>query len=368
MWVATPCAARQWLARSLRAMCRRVGGEPCEGSVYKRRARAPVVHGPMKGSGLGDSFVMYEIGTLRSPFPHRAGTPRQGMLAPSARSCLELHKSQIPAEALDQLDGFSHVWVIFRFHINVGRSKRRAGFAAKVMPPRAGVRVGVFSTRSPHRPNPIGLSLARIDRVDCDRRHVWLNGLDLVDGTPVYDIKPYIPLDSLSLSPISSLSSCAFTQAPSPERNVVVPAWVTATSDTIAVSWTDSAAAKALAVVAAGYLAPLYPSADDATDVMAAVVEVVAQDPRAIHHGRGTATKHPYGLSFSQLRIYFEVRSDRTASIVDAELDPGDPTAPAGTYQHSLAQTRAAECESILSCKSKWNIRCLGNCVTMQID
>ena len=60
--------------------------------------------------------------------------------------------------------------------------------------------MGVFSTRSPHRPNPVGLSLAVIERVDTKARHVWLNGLDLVDGTPVYDIKPYIPWDSLPLS------------------------------------------------------------------------------------------------------------------------------------------------------------------------
>ena len=124
--------------------------------------------GIMKEEEIGAPFVMEEIGTVRSAFPHRAGTPRQGTLAPHARSCLELHKTKIQADALDKLDGFSHVWVIFRFHINVDPTKKRARelaagskvrtFSSKVKPPRAGYKVGVFSTRSPHRPNPVGAS------------------------------------------------------------------------------------------------------------------------------------------------------------------------------------------------------------------
>jgi len=93
--------------------------------------------------------------------------------------------------ALEGLDGFSHLWVIFRFHINVDSGKKRSKeggqkgtrFAAKVTPPRAeGVKVGVFSTRSPHRPNPIGLSLCKLEHIDIKNRTLHLLGLDLVDG------------------------------------------------------------------------------------------------------------------------------------------------------------------------------------------
>ncbi|XP_037046481.1 tRNA (adenine(37)-N6)-methyltransferase [Bradysia coprophila] len=91
-----------------------------------------------------------------------------------------------PEHSLDGLSSFSHLWIIYHFHRNESHCK------AKVAPPRlGGSRVGVFSTRSPHRPCPIGLSLVEIDKVD--DRFVYFYGTDMVDGTPVLDIKPYIP-------------------------------------------------------------------------------------------------------------------------------------------------------------------------------
>ena len=92
-----------------------------------------------------------------------------------------------PERRADGLAGFSHVWVIFLFHKN-----KNAAVKPKVAPPKLdGARVGVFSTRAPYRPNPIGLSLARLDRVDGDT--LYFSGLDLIDGTPVLDVKPHIP-------------------------------------------------------------------------------------------------------------------------------------------------------------------------------
>ena len=160
--------------------------------------------GPMAGPPV---FQMEEIGVISSSFPHRAGTPRQGTLAPHARSHLVLH-STVAAATLEGLEGYSHCWVVFRFHINVESGKNRTGdadtankgtrYAAKVKPPRAGGRrVGIFSTRSPHRPNPVGLSLCLVERVDPKTNTLQLLGLDLVDGTPVYDVKPYIPWNSV---------------------------------------------------------------------------------------------------------------------------------------------------------------------------
>lgn len=91
------------------------------------------------------------------------------------------------SEALEGLGGFTHLWVVFVFHQNTNK-----GFKAKVHPPRlAGEKAGVFATRSPHRPNPIGLSVVKIEKIE--GTNVFVSGIDLVDGTPVLDLKPYIP-------------------------------------------------------------------------------------------------------------------------------------------------------------------------------
>ena len=91
------------------------------------------------------------------------------------------------AEALDGLEGFTHVWIVFVFHKN---KNRRA--LTKVKPPRLeGRKAGVFATRTPHRPNPIGLSAVRLERIHGN--NIYLSGVDFVDGTPVLDLKPYVP-------------------------------------------------------------------------------------------------------------------------------------------------------------------------------
>lgn len=135
-------------------------------------------------------FTFQPIGRLESPFREKFGVPRQSQLVPAARSVLKLD----PAcrEALTDLEGFSHVWVIFVFHAHVD-----AGWNPLVRPPRLGgtAKTGVFSTRAPHRPNPIGLSVVRLEAVDrnADPPTVTLSGGDFVDGTPVLDLKPYVP-------------------------------------------------------------------------------------------------------------------------------------------------------------------------------
>jgi tRNA-Thr(GGU) m(6)t(6)A37 methyltransferase TsaA len=92
-----------------------------------------------------------------------------------------------PELSLQGLNGFSHIWVIFLFH-----KAQHKNYRPKVQPPRLeGGRVGVFASRSPHRPNPIGLSL--LELVEVNRSGVWVKGVDLIDGTPVLDIKPYLP-------------------------------------------------------------------------------------------------------------------------------------------------------------------------------
>lgn len=142
-------------------------------------------------------FTFSPIGIIHSPFKEKFGVPRQPGIAPAARAKLELLPPYDRDEALEGLAGFSHVWIVFVFHATADQ-----GWSPTVRPPRLGgnVRVGVFASRSTFRPNPIGLSvveLAGFDRED-GRLVLHLRGADLIDGTPVLDIKPYVPyVDSI---------------------------------------------------------------------------------------------------------------------------------------------------------------------------
>jgi len=137
-----------------------------------------------------DSGYTYQpIGHVKSIFESKNGTLRQSGLSQFARASLTVNKTIFtnPEHSLENLSEFSHIWVVWVFHLNQSSSVK-----AKVSPPRlGGERVGVFSTRSPHRPANIGLTLAKLERVEGET--VYMSGVDLVDGTPVLDIKPYIP-------------------------------------------------------------------------------------------------------------------------------------------------------------------------------
>ncbi|XP_022455958.1 tRNA (adenine(37)-N6)-methyltransferase isoform X1 [Delphinapterus leucas] len=128
------------------------------------------------------------IGYLESCFSAKNGTPRQPSICSHSRACLRIRKSIFnnPEHSLMGLEQFSHVWILFVFHKNGHLSCK-----AKVQPPRLnGVKTGVFSTRSPHRPNAIGLTLAKLEKVEGGA--IYLSGIDMIHGTPVLDIKPYI--------------------------------------------------------------------------------------------------------------------------------------------------------------------------------
>ncbi|MCB1622657.1 MAG: tRNA (N6-threonylcarbamoyladenosine(37)-N6)-methyltransferase TrmO [Thiothrix sp.] len=138
------------------------------------------------------------LGYVSSCYRERFGIPRQPGLVTEARAILTLLPAYSGAELVRGLDGFSHVWLIFRFH-----ATETQGWHPTVRPPRLGgqVRVGVFASRSMFRPNPLGLSVVRLDKVESGggMTRLHLSGADLLDGTPVLDIKPYLPYaDSLS--------------------------------------------------------------------------------------------------------------------------------------------------------------------------
>ena len=135
-----------------------------------------------------DPWHFEAIGTLESPFRQKFGIPRQPGLAPVSAT-LRLHPPHDRPEALRGLDGFSHLWLLFVFH-----GHRPSGHTT-VRPPRLGgrERLGVFATRSSHRPNPIGLSAVRLLEIDAASGRLHLEGADLLHGTPILDIKPYVP-------------------------------------------------------------------------------------------------------------------------------------------------------------------------------
>ncbi|MFU0923436.1 tRNA (N6-threonylcarbamoyladenosine(37)-N6)-methyltransferase TrmO [Kluyvera sichuanensis] len=137
-------------------------------------------------------FVFEQIGVIRSPYKEKFAVPRQPGLVKSCSGELHLLPPYNQADAVRGLEAFSHLWVLFVFHQTM-----EGGWRPTVRPPRLGgnARMGVFATRSTFRPNPIGMSLVELRGVRCQKEHVILElgGLDLVDGTPVVDIKPYLP-------------------------------------------------------------------------------------------------------------------------------------------------------------------------------
>ncbi|XP_005998485.1 tRNA (adenine(37)-N6)-methyltransferase isoform X2 [Latimeria chalumnae] len=135
------------------------------------------------------NLLTVPIGYIDSCFSAKNGTPRQPTVCSLSRARLKIDKTVFnnPEHSLLGLEQFSHVWIIFVFHKNGHLS-----YKAKVKPPRLnGVKTGVLSTRSPHRPNAIGLTLAKLESIEGDTLH--LSGIDTIQGTPVLDVKPYIP-------------------------------------------------------------------------------------------------------------------------------------------------------------------------------
>ena len=138
------------------------------------------------------NFNFPAIGIIHSCFKEKFGIPRQPGLAPLATAQLELLPPYNDRDALDGLEACSHIWVQFVFHAN-----KREEWKPKVKPPRLGGNksLGVFATRSPTRPAPIGLSVVKLEGIEEVDSRLFLNlsGIDLLHGTPVLDIKPYVP-------------------------------------------------------------------------------------------------------------------------------------------------------------------------------
>ncbi|HAN46056.1 MAG TPA: tRNA (N6-threonylcarbamoyladenosine(37)-N6)-methyltransferase TrmO [Cyanobacteria bacterium UBA8156] len=137
-----------------------------------------------------ETVVLRPIGVARTPYQERHGTPRQAILgteAPDyqpAAAYIELLPAVVPPQALQDLAGFSHIWAIAWLHLN------RDWKPTVILPRGPRQPRGTLATRAPHRPNPLGLSALRLERIEGLR--LYVQGIDLLDGTPILDIKPYV--------------------------------------------------------------------------------------------------------------------------------------------------------------------------------
>lgn len=257
----------------------------------QRKARIEVVTESER-----NGYRFRAIAHIESPFPDRRGTPRQPTLVTSSRGCIVFDRTQIQYEHYQELSQFSHVWVLFVFHENtngdiavsvdkeiIGSTLKHKGVRsspAKIAPPRLqGKRVGCLSTRSPHRPNPLGLSVCRVLRVD--ERGIEISCVDMVDGTPVLDVKPYIPYDIIpSNLPLPMQSSVG------EDQYLRVPEWVYEADIPLRSVRFEAAALDSLrAVVSSGGMKMGY-SEEEAVQLIS---QVLRQDIRSLKQGRGTS-------------------------------------------------------------------------------
>ncbi|MBD8597999.1 tRNA (N6-threonylcarbamoyladenosine(37)-N6)-methyltransferase TrmO [Pseudomonas sp. CFBP 8772] len=153
---------------------------------------------------MTQAYSVSPIGFMRSCFKEKFAIPRQPQLAPAARGVLELIAPFDQGDAVQGLEQVSHVWLLFLFHQALEDKPR-----LKVRPPRLGGNqsMGVFATRATHRPNGIGQSVVKLDKVEAGR--LWLSGIDLLDGTPVLDVKPYVPYADVIADARNSMAAAA---------------------------------------------------------------------------------------------------------------------------------------------------------------
>ena len=211
------------------------------------------------------------IAYIHTEFSEKFGVPRQSGLAGSLRGTVVFTPEYRNADAVRGLEGFSHLWLIWGFSAN-----RHDEWQPTVRPPRLGGndRMGVFATRSPYRPNQLGLSCVEIEAIDfksADAPLIYVRGADLMDGTPIYDIKPYIKYADSRPQAV-----CGYVDALQERR--------------LTVDFPDSMASVL---------------ADRA--VCEALVETLSLDPRPSYH---SDPEREYGLSFAGFNVRFKVCDD----------------------------------------------------------
>ena len=213
---------------------------------------------------------MKVIARIQSAFPEKFGIPRQSGLVEQLSAKIVFEPEYRSPEAVRGLEEFSHVWLIWEFS-----ETARDAWSPTVRPPRLGgnQRLGVFATRSPYRPNPIGLSCVKLDRVEINAELgpvLHVKGADLMDSTPIYDIKPYLPYADCHPDAVGGFAA----ERPEGGLKVEIPE-----------PWNE-----------------MIPPAD-----RAALEGVLAQDPRPAYQ---RDPQRSYGLTFAGLEVRFRVEDD----------------------------------------------------------
>lgn len=212
------------------------------------------------------------IATFHSPFGSKFGIPKQSNIVSTLRGSIVFEPEYRNADALRGLEGFDYLWLIWGFSANCHEA-----FSPVVRPPRLGgnEKVGVFASRSPFRPNPLGLSSVRIDRIEWESSEgpvIHVLGADLKDGTPIYDIKPYV----------------AYVDAHADARSGFV----------------DSHRWKTLRVMISSDVEEYLRNAGLDSELLEQLREVLAQDPRPQYHDD---PQRIYGMSFAGVDVHFRV-------------------------------------------------------------
>lgn len=222
------------------------------------------------------------IAHIHTAFPEKFGVPRQSGLAKNLQGTIIFEKEYRNPDALRGLEGFSHLWLIWEFSAN----RRSEGeWQPTVRPPRLGgnAHMGVFATRSPFRPNPLGLSCVRIAAIDLDTPDgpvIHVTGADLMDGTPIYDIKPYIRYAD--------------------SRPEAVCGYV------------DSLRERSLKVIMPSELSARITD----KEVIPSLIETLQLDPRPSYHDD---PEREYGMSFAGYNIRFKVNDD-ILQVINVEI------------------------------------------------
>lgn len=240
---------------------------------------------------MSDQYLFNTIGVVHSPFRQKFGIPRQPGLCPSVPGSIELLSPYDLPDTLRGIGCFSHIWVLFVFH-----AIEKEKWNPLVRPPRLGgnERLGVFATRSTHRPNPIGQSVVKLERIEekNNRLVLRISGHDFLDETPVLDIKPYIPY----AENIQDANNGFL------KRTEFIPLQVVFTTDAASQckQWEIE-------------------NQEPLTDML---TEILRQDPRPAYHKKSTAPRK-YGLQLYNLNIRYRL-TDNTAKII--EVLPIDET------------------------------------------
>ena len=224
---------------------------------------------------------MKPIAHIHTFFPEKFGIPRQSGLVPELKGRIVFEPEFRNPDSLRGLEDFSHIWLIWGFSAN----RSQETWQPVVRPPRLGGndRMGVFATRSPYRPNPIGLSCVELDSIGTDPADgpvIIVRGIDMMDGTPIYDIKPYI-----TYADSRPDASCGYVDGLSDRR--------------LNVRMSPELVAEV---------------ADD--DILAAMVEMLSLDPRPSYHNDPNRV---YGLTFAGYEVHFVV-NDGILDVVSVEV------------------------------------------------